>query len=178
MAKRRDRLRVQAAISRLISGSDADWLTSARTVIDAGILLPSAGSHIRIRTSRHGMPQMETPSVAYGFYVLEHMEEQHSIEISNSTEFSTGVMQTHQIFYDEESGEPLTVLRVSKTTVPPADESLHHQLILLWDRWMGAVRTRVLKTPPTRSAIWAAREAVVLYSNVPEYKPGDHLNIA
>jgi hypothetical protein len=121
------------------------------------------------------MPHVETASALYGMYVIEHMAQQHCIEVTHLASLNEASMHTHQLFYDETTKEPLVMLRVLKAK--DGHGSAWQSLLLLHDWLWNQVASRIFSAPPRLTSVWVAQEARVVYSAVEEYQAGSLFEI-
>lgn len=177
MAEHIDRMVVRAAIERLISGTDEQWIQDAGAVLEVALLLASADTHVAIHSPIDAPPALSTPSASFGNFVIEHMQEKTCVEISMYRDIRT--MKTriaHMIFYDEGSGEPLVFVRTTQREDWADSVPLNYHIRRVWSDLLNRL-FRTAKGSASNFRVWVTKEATVVYSDVPEYKPGDLLPI-
>ncbi len=172
-----NRLLIHAAITKLLSGEDEAWVESAQLLVDFSMSLKDAGWSVSLRNLKNALPEVSSPAAAFGVYVVEHQRPQNCVEIASYA----GVMQkdtlvVHRIFYDHDTHDPLVFVRVLQKEDWPDDVPLVHRI----HRFKERLLNMMFQMPPDdrwKSKLWVAKQVTVVYSDVPEYSPGDDLPI-
>lgn len=178
MVENIDRLAVRAAIAKLLSGTDNSWADSAQMVLNGALFIEStAESDLLVDIDQNNIATIPRSAV-FGTYALVDYRATESIAIMELDKLNDPIRrEEYRIFYGE-AYEPLAMVRL--TLVPQSEETMSRRRRLrAWAQSKIEKLLQMLYPDSQRilTSYWEVSEAVVMYSNVPEWRAGDSVPI-
>jgi hypothetical protein len=174
MAVQIDRLVVRAAIEKLLTEKDAQWLESAQIVLNEALFLDSSDQANMEVVLTRGAPPAIPSSAVFGDYALLDYSVGSCIAIVTISDLTSDTEKSeYRIFYGDEY-EPVVVIRLTFKPQRPETMSWAQRLRAWTAARMQEELSRIFPwRVRKRESQWEITEAVVVYSDTSEWKPGD-----